>query len=1494
MKNLLFFNSKGYPYNFIYDAEADRYNGKLFFPVNSNDTFKTLSFYTFETVRPITYEDTFEFRNIELYNYDGIRFFGETYSGNTITNIQKINESSDFHSKWIFGENFDRKYPIGTIVKFSGPSLTSDFNKDFYTIVDTRPGAVSVLTQTQNDLYTYSYSANTWALDSLNYIAWNDYSGDTATDFLGFNIYSGQTLTIVGSDTNDGLNDVLDIGLTEIFYQNYCSLPTGQTGNELKLEFDVRTERPTVYKGGVTIDNTSYGTGTTAVILFDLGLNSLLNTDKEILELQEGQEIMFEDYTGDLTFASNPIYKVIEVVEYDNILTTAVTFIKEYNDSASRSKSFNNNRSFPMVSTNPTTPPSTMPRKYQTYDYYIELSGLTNEDFFSTGDQFIFSGITSQLNNRTITFNTVKKWKDLRIEYWESRIEGSKVWKDSVVAKAQDRGNTYIEQKSLDAIWMYRTIDLYTIENESLTYTKSDGTTNKNPVPYNLRTTRYELTNYIIEENSQEYMFRLKRPKIDKLICDTTTVESSDFTGDAICYLADTKVEFTQEVLDTYANTIEAFNIKYKTLLNNRYGIDVYSGGTSGDTEITVESLYSYDNSYELYFDNLKLYINDDSGITFTGSTLPRYYIKMQDKLYSQWLPVYSAENAQVYSTQIQFDLSTNNQEYGFRINLNNMESYISFSANTEQTLTDFIDEYQNAFTTKGFNLSSSADTLTIQGQYPNISVWNLEINVNTFSNYEILSEIQSQGIIVTGSEIRTLPPTGSTTFFDKRFSTGMIVAISGDTFFTNNHEYNIIGLSETIMQLSYQGHYTTTRYSFDNSFNNDFNIFSSSEHTIIQSREFLRKPRESYYKDIYYRFRWEEDYDSSMFLYDFSGEQLENYPPVDTTGNTITTRMYTGSKPLFDKNNPNNLYLNWYPNMDINYVNDPSRQQTVFEEVKYLLDQYDSSNANYIPIPLQTFVGFKGENEGVTNNVLLLEKIENIIYSGTTNNDENNNSIQFSLDETGLLRITNPNQPNFSFVKLGFEKDQFVSLRFDDLSTTGETIFENPQEYKIITAGKVEIQLTGITGFTIFNSSGNTNGYKFKIKVEPKTILRCPIYGQTEVEDIRFDIGLHNIGVDIGEELEYIFKESDVKEQGIDYILLNRKRKEMLAVYPEIWNYVGSYKALINAINYFGYNDLELYEYYRTADPTSPMYEKLHKVLIPDIFDNSVEGWNTYDYIRTPKEKEVMKKTNLFNLAYKLTDENGDNVEMYTFDEALYKLNGLKRWLKRNILPLSTNIIDITGVATTNTNLYLNNDVSNQSMAFDVTRTTSVVHFYKTLTQNFGESYLTTLNFYTNDNFIPSGWTCKIKTFSLNDTREIYEVIEEEDWVSSEVQPIGTWYPEMMEEYKNDSIGSLKLAPEQYIKLQKNDLEPYSFVINKDVDPYIYIETNYYNEDGIGMTNNEMYNTKLARNLHLINNNLRISAIASGDSYPYINVGGGYYFFDEKGYLYVDENLDY
>ena len=125
------------------------------------------------------------------------------------------------------------------------------------------------------------------------------------------------------------------------------------------------------------------------------------------------------------------------------------------------------------------------------------------------------------------------------------------------------------------------------------------------------------------------------------------------------------------------------------------------------------------------------------------------------------------------------------------------------------------------------------------------------------------------------------------------------------------------------------------------------------------------------------------------------------------------------------------------------------------------------------------------------------------------------------------------------------------------------------------------------------------TTYLKTTIKVKDREIGRFITYGQTEEEDIRFKVELGNIGKLISPDEVFIFKEYDINEGGIDWIFLNKKRKEMLMNKDVIYSYIGSYKSLINAINYFGYNDLQLNEYYRNIDAKSREFGKLFKVSI-------------------------------------------------------------------------------------------------------------------------------------------------------------------------------------------------------------------------------------------------------------------------------------------------------
>jgi hypothetical protein len=48
----------------------------------------------------------------------------------------------------------------------------------------------------------------------------------------------------------------------------------------------------------------------------------------------------------------------------------------------------------------------------------------------------------------------------------------------------------------------------------------------------------------------------------------------------------------------------------------------------------------------------------------------------------------------------------------------------------------------------------------------------------------------------------------------------------------------------------------------------------------------------------------------------------------------------------------------------------------------------------------------------------------------------------------------------------------------------------------------------------------------------------------------------------------------------------------------------------------------------------------------------------------------------------YKLTDKEGNNIHLYTVEEVQKKVQGLKYWLQKNIIPITHKILDITGRA--------------------------------------------------------------------------------------------------------------------------------------------------------------------------------------------------------------------
>lgn len=186
------------------------------------------------------------------------------------------------------------------------------------------------------------------------------------------------------------------------------------------------------------------------------------------------------------------------------------------------------------------------------------------------------------------------------------------------------------------------------------------------------------------------------------------------------------------------------------------------------------------------------------------------------------------------------------------------------------------------------------------------------------------------------------------------------------------------------------------------------------------------------------------------------------------------------------------------------------------------------------------------------------------------------------------------------------------------------------------------------------------------------------------EGEDERFRALFTNFGIPDPITYPTLFKEVDIKEDNINWNIVNRKSKELFLSYSEIFPYVGTYKALINAVKFLGYDDVYFREWYKDIKNNIHISKRIN---VNEEFNDSISNL-TYDDIL--EDRIYKKKLNKLSLMYKLNKESGEYDEVgtplvinsydYNVDEIILKLNSLKEWLERHILALNCRIVDITG----------------------------------------------------------------------------------------------------------------------------------------------------------------------------------------------------------------------
>lgn len=238
-----------------------------------------------------------------------------------------------------------------------------------------------------------------------------------------------------------------------------------------------------------------------------------------------------------------------------------------------------------------------------------------------------------------------------------------------------------------------------------------------------------------------------------------------------------------------------------------------------------------------------------------------------------------------------------------------------------------------------------------------------------------------------------------------------------------------------------------------------------------------------------------------------------------------------------------------------------------------------------------------------------------------------------------------------------------------------------------------------------------------------PQKIAEIQFYGQIIGEDSRLDVLTQNLGRAFYGSDSVILRNHDPNEILPNYVEINEKRKELMVAGEEIFPYIGSYKGLIGALKFFGYQDLRIKEYWLNLNYNKVTLQPLQENqsfldnyenpafpnsqnLIADVLDNENSGKYTLIQTYGPNEdgeyvldvagedtlvpSRTYKKTALFGLYYDIVRAN-DQLDPYgypitqetflfTQEEVLLKLFALKERLKQSYLPINARIVDITG----------------------------------------------------------------------------------------------------------------------------------------------------------------------------------------------------------------------
>lgn len=189
---------------------------------------------------------------------------------------------------------------------------------------------------------------------------------------------------------------------------------------------------------------------------------------------------------------------------------------------------------------------------------------------------------------------------------------------------------------------------------------------------------------------------------------------------------------------------------------------------------------------------------------------------------------------------------------------------------------------------------------------------------------------------------------------------------------------------------------------------------------------------------------------------------------------------------------------------------------------------------------------------------------------------------------------------------------------------------------------------------------------------------VRCEMYGEREENSIL----LHNQGVDLPKDVYRAFYDTDIHDNAIDWIVLNRKYKELLLNAAKIIYNKGSYISLLNSLKWFEYGDmLKLYEFWST-----PEMIRLHQREMDLEWNDAVKELSSIymktTFIAIALDIDQMKKSDDGKVIYEIEDGEctvpvtEEAMTKWSIDDLMLKMTLLGNYFSTFFMPIHLDLL--------------------------------------------------------------------------------------------------------------------------------------------------------------------------------------------------------------------------